>query len=98
MKKLISVILAVMLFAVLTVPTFAGADYRGDIDYDNSISMADSLLCFRYVAGKQSFDDTSLYDPKAADVNKDGSIGLDDAMLIFKYVAGKIIEFPVKEV
>ncbi|PWM47068.1 MAG: hypothetical protein DBX47_01425 [Clostridiales bacterium] len=95
MKKVTSFVLSVMLFVCLAVPSFASGDFRGDINYDNKIELADAMLCFQHVAGKVNLnDDTSKTDPRAADINGDGKIELSDAMMVFQFVAGKITQFP----
>lgn len=64
---------------------------KGDINNDTKINISDAFLAFKYVAGKESLDDTAI---EAGDViGNDGKLAIADAMQIFRYVAGKISEF-----
>lgn len=56
----------------------------GDINADGDITIADAMLAFMEVAGKNVLDESDI---KAADFDKDGSITIADAMLLFKKVA-----------
>lgn len=57
--------------------------HYGDVDGDNSITLADTSLMLKYIARW----DTIQLDTVAADVNLDGNVTLADVSRILKYIA-----------
>ncbi len=61
----------------------------GDIDADNTVTIADALMIFKYKSGEITLSNTAL---KAADTDKNGKVELADALRIFKFKSGEIDE------
>ena len=94
MKKVISIILAVVLtVSMLGVTAFADG-LRGDVDGNGSITAVDARLILQAVAGLKTAEDTYFYD-----INSDGSVSAVDARIVLQIVAG-LMEHPdiVKEI
>lgn len=88
MKRLISIILAVVLgCSMISVTAFAEA-VSGDVNGDGDITAIDARKILRVVAGLETAEDKTLYD-----VNGDGSIGATDARIVLQIVAG-LVEHP----
>ena len=90
MKKIISIVLALVLIcSVFCVNAFA-AGRIGDANGDGKLSALDARMILQHVAGVKTIEDTSNLD-----VSKDGKISAVDARIILQIVAG-IID-PIKE-
>lgn len=88
MKKLISVILAVVLAtSMLGVTAFADT-LAGDADNNGKITATDARLILQHVAGLKTADVVERYD-----INGDKNITATDARMVLQIVAG-IIEHP----
>lgn len=59
----------------------------GDVDADNSVTISDALMIFKYKSGEVTLSSTAL---KAADTDGNGSVELADALRIFKFKSGEI--------
>ena len=59
----------------------------GDVDADNSITLTDALLIFKYKSGVINLSQTAK---KAADTDRDGEVTNADALRIFKYKSSEI--------
>lgn len=86
-KKMLSVIFAVLLFAMLSVTAFA-LDL-GDVNCDEKISAADARIALRYAAKLEELTEEQL---AAADVDASGKVTSSDARKILR-VASKIDDF-----
>lgn len=83
MKKVISVILAVVLAcSMLGITAFAGV-LRGDVNGDEKIAALDARLILQAVAGLEKPEDTVPYD-----VDGDGNVSALDARIVLQIVAG----------
>ena len=83
MKKVISIILAVVLaVSMLSVTAFADG-LRGDVNHDGDITAVDARLILQVVAGLRTADDTYYYD-----INSDGNVSAVDARIVLQIVAG----------
>lgn len=88
MKKIISIILAVVLAcSMFGVTAFAEA-LKGDVDYSGTVSAIDARKILRVVAGLDTIEDTTSYD-----VDGNGSVTAVDARIVLQIVAG-LIEHP----
>lgn len=91
MKKIISIVLALVLIcSVFCVNAFA-AGRIGDANGDGKLSALDARMILQHVAGVKTIEDTSNLD-----VSKDGKISAVDARVILQVVAG-IVEDPITE-
>ena len=91
MKKIISIVLALVLICyVFCVNAFA-AGRIGDANGDGKLSALDARMILQHVAGVKTIEDTSNLD-----VSKDGKISAVDARVILQVVAG-IVEDPITE-
>jgi hypothetical protein len=83
MKKVISIILAVILtISMLGVTAFAET-LKGDVNGDGNITAVDARMILQAVAGLETVDNTTLYD-----VDSNGSVSAIDARIILQIVAG----------
>lgn len=83
MKKVISIILAVVLItSVFSVTAFADG-LRGDANQDGDITAVDARFILQVVAGLKTADDTYYYD-----MDNSGSITAVDARIVLQIVAG----------
>ena len=88
MKKVISIILAIILaVSMFTVTAFADV-LPGDVNSDGNITAVDARKILQVVAGLETADNASVYD-----VNGDGNITAIDARIILQVVAG-LMELP----
>ncbi len=88
MKKVISIILAVVLaVSMLGVTAFADG-LRGDVDGNGSITAVDARLILQAVVGLNVVEDKTSYD-----IDGNGSITAVDARIVLQIVAG-LIEQP----
>ena len=83
MKKIISIILAVVLTVSMFAVTALAEVLPGDVNKDGSISAVDARIILQVVAELQTADDATLYD-----VNGDGNISAIDARIVLQIVAG----------
>lgn len=88
MKKIISVVLALVIACSMMSLTAFADSLKGDINGDNNVSAVDARLILRYVAGLDTPENTDSYD-----VNGDGNISAVDARIVLRIVAG-LIEQP----
>jgi hypothetical protein len=65
-------------------------EVTGDVNFDGSVDVLDSVCIRKYTVEKLTFTDKQL---KSADVNFDGVVDVMDAVIIQKYAVGKITEF-----
>lgn len=86
-KKLISLILAVVLAAIIPVTCLAaeGRRYYGDVDSDGSVTTTDARLCLRIAA--QLDAQPTGNDFRACDIDSNGRILTDDARAILRMAA-----------
>ena len=92
MRKVISIILAVVLTtSMLGVTAFADG-LCGDVNNDGNITAVDARKILQVVAGLETAENTDVYD-----INGDGNISAVDARLILQFVAGLIEQFPIVE-
>jgi len=63
----------------------------GDVNFDQSIDVGDSIVVLRYITGLITLESHEF---RAADVNKDGNVDVSDSILIQRYIVGLISEFP----
>lgn len=83
MKKVISIILAVVLVSsMLGITAFADVS-KGDVNADGSVSAIDARMILQHVAELNIAEDTTLYD-----VNGDGNVSAVDARIVLQIVAG----------
>lgn len=82
MKKIISILSALLLAAAFTVVSFAGS--LGDVNGDGEINSYDALNVLRYSVGIES----PGFIPANADVNKDSQINSADALMILRVSVG----------
>ena len=66
----------------------------GDIDFDEAITVADSLAALRHYAGNYTLTGDAFL---AADVDGDGDVDLTDAQTIQSFAAHMIDHFPIEE-
>ena len=86
MKKLFSLILAVIVFALAVPANAATHGYlRGDVNDDGTLSMKDVLAIRRLLAGDYTEADAFTL---AADVDGDGSLTMKDVLKLRKIIAG----------
>lgn len=90
MKKIISVVLALVLICSAFCVTAFASGRIGDANGDDNLSAVDARMILQHVAGVKTIEDTSNLD-----ISKDGKISAVDARIILQIVAG-IID-PVKE-
>ena len=83
MKKIISVILAIIL-TVSCIP-FASAALRGDVDGNGKVNSSDALRVLQYAVGQIASIPTAK-----ADVNSDGKVNSSDALIILQISVGLI--------
>ncbi len=88
MKKVISVILAVVLACSMLGATAFAEGLRGDVTGDGEITAIDAREILRVVAGKETVEDITL-----CDVDGNGSVTAVDARIVLQFVAG-LIELP----
>lgn len=88
MKKIISVVLAVVLACSMMSLTAFADSLKGDINGDNKVSAVDARIILQYVAGLITPEKTDSYD-----VNGDSKITAVDARIVLQIVAG-LIEQP----
>lgn len=91
MKKIISVILAVVLAMSMFGVTAFAETLKGDVNNDNNISAIDARMILRVVAELDTIEDITLYD-----VNTDGYVTAIDARIVLQIVAG-LMEQPDTE-
>lgn len=91
MKKIISIVLALVLIcSVFCVNAFA-AGRIGDANGDGKLSALDARMILQHVAGVKTIEDTSNLD-----INNDKKVSAVDARVILQVVAG-IVEDPITE-
>lgn len=90
MKKIISIVLALVLICSAFCVTAFASGRIGDVNGDDKLSAVDARMILQHVAGVKTIEDTSNLD-----VSKDGKISAVDARIILQIVAG-IID-PIKE-
>lgn len=83
MKKIISVVLAVVLACSMMSLTAFADSLKGDVNGDDNVSAVDARIILRYVAGLYIPENTDSYD-----VNGDGNITAVDARIVLQIVAG----------
>ena len=83
MKKIISVVLALVIACSMMSLTAFADSLKGDINGDNNVSAVDARIILRYVAGLDTPENTDSYD-----VNDDGNISAVDARIVLRIVAG----------
>lgn len=83
MKKIISIILAVVLTCSMFGITAFADGLRGDANNDGDITGVDARLILQVVAELKTAEDEKLYD-----INNDGSITGVDARIVLQIVAG----------
>lgn len=83
MKKIISVILAVVLACSMLGVIALAEGIKGDVNNDGAVSALDAREILQVVAGLKTTEDIALYD-----VNGDGSISALDARDILQFVVG----------
>ena len=81
-KKIITIMLAVLVFCVLSITAFAAQ--LGDINGDGKITASDARKTLRVAAGIDFFDDEVF---SVADVDKSGKITASDARKILRVAA-----------
>ncbi len=91
MKKIISVVLALVLICSAFCVTAFASGRIGDANGDGKLSAVDARMVLQHVAGVKTIEDTSNLD-----VSKDGKISAIDARIILQVVAG-IHEDPINE-
>ena len=83
MKRIVSLLVAlVTVFAMCVSPAAAGA-LVGDVNGDGEVDNKDVVTLFRYVSGGIKADDESAYD-----YNGDGEVDNKDVVSLFRYVSG----------
>lgn len=90
MKKIISIVLALVLICSAFCVTAFASDVKGDASGDDKLSAVDARMILQHVAGIKAIEDTTNLD-----MNGDNKISAVDARVILQIVAG-IID-PVKE-
>lgn len=60
---------------------------KGDVDADNTVTIADALMIFKHKSGEVNLSTTAQ---KAADTDGNGKVELADALRIFKFKSGEI--------
>lgn len=83
MKKIISVILALVIACSMMSLTALADGLKGDVNGDGNVSGVDARLILRYVAGLDTPENADSYD-----VNGDGNITGVDARIVLRIVAG----------
>lgn len=83
MKKLISIILAVVLACSMFGISAFAATLSGDVNNDGEITAVDARKILQVVAGLEKAEDTALYD-----VNGDDNVSAVDARYVLQIVAG----------
>ncbi|MFC1856731.1 C10 family peptidase [Thermodesulfobacteriota bacterium] len=63
------------------------AVYKGDINADGYVSLADAVLCLQTLSGMNPSGIRSNYPTSGADVNSDGTVGLVESIYILQKVA-----------
>jgi hypothetical protein len=91
MKKIFTVFIVMLLFAVPAVPVSAGA-LQGDANGDGKISSLDYAVIKRAVLGRYELSDGQF---AAADVNYDGKVNVLDYAIVKRVVLGVAV-FPHK--
>ena len=89
MKKIVSIILAVVLAASMFSVTAFASRLRGDVNNDGKITAVDARMILQVVAELRTAEDVNAYD-----INYDGSVSAVDARIILQYVAGLIDRLP----
>ncbi len=93
MKKLISVILAVVIALTFAVGSFAAGRY-GDVTGDNKVNSSDALKILYVSTGFHSLPSNLK---SYADLDGNGKINAADALYILQYGVGLIDIFPVEK-
>lgn len=75
---------------VQEIMAFDRIDHTGDVNFDNTVDIMDSLMVQKYASGKLDLTDEQL---DRADVNGDWYVDVIDAMDIQKLATGKISSF-----
>lgn len=83
-KRLLSLCISV-LFLISAIITGSAVCLNGDIDNDNSFSVADARLALYFTANILTPSEEEQY---AADVNRDGYITTEDAVIILRIASG----------
>ena len=83
MKKVISIILAVVIVTSMFSVTAFADGLRGDVNHDGDITAVDARIILQVVVGLKTADDTYYYD-----MNDDDAITASDARIILQIVAG----------
>ena len=83
MKKIISILSALILTAALTVVSFAGN--LGDVNGDGEINSYDALMVLQHVVGLKTLTSVQF---NAGDMNSDGTLNSFDALLILRKSVG----------
>ncbi len=85
MKRLLSVIIAVIMVFTASLTIFAGYDMIGDVDGNGKITAADARSTLRVAARIEVFSDEQI---AVADVDNSGDITASDARAILRVAAG----------
>lgn len=85
MKKLLSVIIAVVIILTASLTVFAACDMLGDVDGNGKITAADARSVLRVAARLEVFSDEQA---AVADVDNSGDITASDARVILRVAAG----------
>ncbi|MBQ7595696.1 MAG: DUF4474 domain-containing protein [Clostridia bacterium] len=95
MKKLLSIILAVILTAGFSLAAMGADEPKyGDVTGNGVINSEDALQILNYDVGSFAFNKEQL---KLADVSADGIINSYDALLVLQYAVELIDLFPVEK-
>ena len=105
-KRITAVILAVLIAALMTIPTLSAAAEEttdsdsgkvillGDADGDGEVTILDATRIQRWLASLTDMTDDEL---KAADADGDGDVTILDATRIQRWLAGFTVESPIGE-
>ena len=83
MKKIISIVLALVIACSALSVSVLASNIQGDVNDSGDVSAVDARLILRYVAGLDTPENTDAYD-----VNDDGNISAVDARIVLQFVAG----------
>lgn len=83
MKKILSIILAVVLACSMFGVTAFAETLQGDVNGDNKVSAMDARFILQVVAGLKTVEDSTIYD-----VDGNGKVTASDARIVLQIVAG----------
>ncbi|PIV00229.1 MAG: hypothetical protein COS57_16095 [Syntrophobacterales bacterium CG03_land_8_20_14_0_80_58_14] len=76
----------------VTEKLFIGSLFKGDINGDGKVDLADAVLTLKIMAGLNATEVRANYQLSSTDVNGDGKVGQHELLAILQYLAGLRVE------